>query len=336
MNELLRKRSGARWCLLFWLMLTGFAYADEIRPAYLQITQTSAAQFDVFFKVPARGESERLNLDVTFGEGVTVVSPSAAGFDGGSHNQIFSIASPKQLQGTTISIDGLAKTNTEVLLRIAYLDGGSVVHRFTPDQTHYQVEAQASWQQIIATYFALGVEHIWFGVDHLLFVLVLLMLVPGFKKLISTITAFTIAHSITLILASLNWLRVPVPPVEACIALSIVFVASEIIHTQQGRPGLTVRKPWLVAFTFGLLHGLGFAAALAEIGLPQSAVLPALLVFNLGVEVGQVVFVLAVLAIGYGLKPLLQRLPTFAVRIPPYVIGGLAAFWVFERVYAFW
>ena len=166
--------------------------------------------------------------------------------------------------------------------------------------------------------------------------LALLLIVAGWKKLIGTITAFTAAHSITLALATLGFVHVPGPPVEAVIALSIVFVASEIIRGRQGNPGLTARAPWLVAFTFGLLHGFGFAAALSEVGLPQKSIPMALLTFNIGVEAGQLLFVAAALALYAMFRRIPMTPPEWACRVPAYAIGGIAAFWMIERTAGFW
>jgi hydrogenase/urease accessory protein HupE len=192
---------------------------------------------------------------------------------------------------------------------------------------------------VVRTYTVLGIEHILTGFDHLLFVLALLLLVRGKRRLIATVTAFTVAHSLTLFAATLGWIHVPRPPVEAMIALSIVFVATEIVHGRQGRPGLTERYPWTVAFTFGLLHGLGFAGALAEVGLPQASIPTALLFFNVGVEIGQLLFIAAVFALiaaGYQVARLLAlAAPGWLWRVPPYAIGGLASFWLVQRVAAF-
>jgi len=162
--------------------------------------------------------------------------------------------------------------------------------------------------------------------------------VTSIRRLLVTITAFTVAHSITLSLATLGVVHVPGPPVEAIIALSIVFVASEIIHQRQGREGLASRKPWVVAFAFGLLHGLGFAGALAEVGLPENSIPLALLFFNIGVEIGQVLFIAAVLASSKALSTLLAGRFDLA-RLAPlqaYAIGGVASYWLIERVSGFW
>ena len=193
--------------------------------------------------------------------------------------------------------------------------------------------------EVVQTYTVLGIEHILTGFDHLLFVLALLILVKGTRRLIATITAFTLAHSLTLFAATLGWINVPGPPVEAVIALSIVFVAGEIVHARQGRPGLTQRYPWLVAFTFGLLHGLGFAGALAEVGLPPLSIPMALLFFNVGVEIGQLIFIAVVLGAIAVVRRIARRLkidaPSWWWRLPPYTIGGIASFWVVQRVAAF-
>jgi hypothetical protein len=191
----------------------------------------------------------------------------------------------------------------------------------------------------------LGIEHILFGVDHLLFVLGLLILVKGWRRLVGTITAFTVAHSITLAAATLGFVHVPSKPVEATIALSIVFVACEIVHRRQGRSGLTEMWPWVIAFSFGLLHGLGFAGALREVGLPQNAIPIALLFFNIGVELGQLLFigfVMAVIALTvYAAKRFSQSkvAPQSAFNlcetISAYAIGGIAAFWLIQRTLSF-
>jgi hydrogenase/urease accessory protein HupE len=240
------------------------------------------------------------------------------------------------LTGTTLSIDGLERTFTDVLLRLERVGESTLTHRLTPENPDYLIVAAPGPGQVAWTYFVLGVEHILLGIDHLLFVFALLLVVRGWRKLVGTITAFTIAHSITLALAALGFVHVPGPPVESIIALSIVFVAAEIIRGRRGNPGLTARWPWIVAFTFGLLHGFGFAGALSEIGLPQSDIPLALLTFNLGVEAGQLLFVATMLAIYTILIRIRLKPPAWAWLIPPYAIGGIAAFWMIERITGFW
>jgi hydrogenase/urease accessory protein HupE len=238
-----------------------------------------------------------------------------------------------------IHIDGLDRTSTDVLVRFDFADGISEARRLTPGDPSFIVPTQPSRFEVVRTYFLLGVEHILLGIDHLLFVLALMLLVKGMGRIILTVTAFTLAHSLTLAGATLGFVQMPGPPVEAAIALSIVFVASEIIHSRRGNPGLTERYPWVVAFTFGLLHGFGFAGALAEIGLPQASIPMALLFFNVGVEVGQLLFIASLLAIFALARQITGRItvpqPAWAWAVPPYAIGSVAVFWVIQRIAAF-
>lgn len=324
-------------CILLLCVLDSTPVAaDELSPAYLQLTEITPGKLDVYWKVPALDEYQRLALDIRFDEQTRAVTSPRDRFLSASSVRTWQVIRSAGLAGMEFSVEGLARTSTEVLVRIEYQDGTSITHRLTPDAPTYTLPEKPGWSQTIQTYLVLGIEHILFGVDHLLFVFALLMLVRDFRRLIITITAFTVAHSITLILASLELVRVPVPPVEACIALSIVFVATEIIHGHRGQPGLTARRPWIVAFAFGLMHGLGFAAALGEIGLPQNAILPALVTFNLGVEIGQLLFVCAVLLTWAILRRLTQDVPVWLAQSPAYVVGGVASFWFFERVTSFW
>ena len=181
----------------------------------------------------------------------------------------------------------------------------------------------------------LGVHHILVGIDHLLYILAMLFLVKGWRRIVLTMSAFTMTHSLTLTAAALGWIHVPQPPVEACIALSIVFVAREIVQARRGRPGLTARWPWVVSFSFGLMHGFGFAGALAEVGLPERAIPVALLLFNVGVEIGQLLFVAAALGVFALLAKSAKAWPRWAEALPPYAIGAVAMFWVMERMAAF-
>jgi hydrogenase/urease accessory protein HupE len=204
-----------------------------------------------------------------------------------------------------------------------------------PDKDSTIIPGETSTSDVVKTYTFLGFEHILLGIDHLLFVLALILITKGRWKILKTITAFTIAHSITLSLAALGYVNFPTPPVEAVIALSIVFLAVEIINNLNGKQSITSKKPWLVAFTFGLLHGFGFAGALANIGLPQQDIPWALAFFNIGVELGQIAFVLVVL-IFIRLLALKKKWPLFVKKVPAYAIGSLAAFWLVERVVGFW
>jgi len=323
-------------CLLILGLLPMTGGAHEMRPGYLEIRESDIDTYDVMWKVPALGNNMRLGLYVRFADDVEMVTESVAGFMGGAHTQRMRIHRVGGLTGSMVTIDGLESTFTDVLLRLERTNGAEITHRMTPSAPSYVFEAEPGYGQVAWTYFMLGVEHILLGIDHLLFVLVLLIVVVGWRKLVGTITAFTVAHSITLALAALGFVHVPGPPVEAIIALSIVLVAGEIIRGRQGKPGLTARLPWIVAFTFGLLHGFGFAGALADIGLPQSSIPLALFTFNVGVEAGQLLFVSAMLVLHAIIRRAQPHPPEWAWRAPSYVIGSLAAFWVIERVAGFW
>jgi hypothetical protein len=309
--------------------------AHEVRPAYLELREVEGGVYDVLWKVPARGEDLRLAIYVAFPAGTEEVSEPRAQFAGGAYLERWRVKRPGGFSGQEVRIDGLSSTKIDVLVRVTGLDGVTQTLRATPDAPAVVVEAAASGLRVAWVYLVLGVEHILLGIDHLLFVLVLVMLVSGWKRLVGTVTAFTVAHSITLALATLGFVHVPGPPVEACIALSIVFVAAEVVRDRRGSAGLAGRAPWVVAFAFGLLHGLGFAGALSEVGLPEQAVPLALLFFNLGVEIGQVAFVAVVL----GLMALSRRLavpwPESVRAVPPYAIGAVAMFWVIERTAGF-
>jgi hydrogenase/urease accessory protein HupE len=233
-----------------------------------------------------------------------------------------------------------------VLARIERLDGTTQTVRLTPDRASFEVTAAPDRLEVAKTYFVLGVEHILSGVDHLLFVLGLLFLVGSWRRLVATVTAFTVAHSITLAAATLGWVHVPQAPVEATIALSVMFVAAEILRDAQGHPGLATRAPWIVAFVFGLLHGFGFAGALQQVGLPEKDIPLALLFFNVGVEVGQLMFIAVVVGVLSLLTRIFRKRGTTEhgpwhseamIRTPvAYLVGSVSAFWVVQRVVAFW
>jgi hydrogenase/urease accessory protein HupE len=326
------------------IVISAPARAHEVRPGYLELTEAGTDAYDVTWKIPARGEY-RLGMYVQLPQNCSG-APSSGSFIGGAYVERWQAQCRGGLVGERITIEGLSSLRTDVLVRVERSDGTTQTARLTPEETSFEVIAAPSRAGVAKTYFVLGVEHILLGIDHLLFVLALLFLVSDWKRLIATVTAFTIAHSITLAAATLGWVHVPQAPVEAVIALSVVFVASEILHVAQGKPSFTARSPWIVAFIFGLLHGFGFAGALREVGLPQKDIPLALLFFNVGVEAGQIIFIVAVVA----LFSLVSRLlpgraaaeggPWHAeqlIRVPvAYLVGSVAAFWVIERVVGFW
>lgn len=327
-----------RACLVLVIALAaGVAQlaADVFRPAYLELRQVDADTFDVLWKVPAQGDTARLAIHVVFPEGTTTVSDPRGQFAADAFVERWTIRREGGLAGGTIRIDGLPGSITDVLARVERHDGTTQVARLLPETPAFVVESPEDSAGVARTYLGLGVHHILAGIDHLLFVTALVLIVPSRRRLVWTITAFTVAHSLTLAAATLGVVRVPQAPIEAVIALSIVFVAAEIVRGRQGRPGLTARAPWVVAFSFGLLHGLGFAGALAEVGLPERAVPLALLFFNVGVELGQLAFVAAILTLLAAARRLPRPRSTWIEAAPAYAIGAVAMFWVLERLAAF-
>jgi hypothetical protein len=326
------------------LLAASIASAHEVRPGYLEIREVEKDSFEVLWKVPANGEY-RLSLYARLPKECTG-APKDGVFAGGAFLERWRAQCPGGLIGKTIQIEGLSATRTDVIARIERLDGTTQTARLTPDHASFVVTAAPGTLEVVKTYLVLGIEHILGGVDHLLFVLGLLFLVGSWRRLVATVTAFTVAHSITLAAATLGLVHVAQTPVEATIALSVMFVAAEILHSAHGRSGLASRAPWVVAFVFGLLHGFGFAGALRQVGLPEKDIPLALLFFNVGVEVGQLLFITAVVAVLSVLTRLMRGTREGAqgpwqaetlVRTPvAYIVGSVAAFWVVQRVVAFW
>ncbi len=311
------------------MLIAATAFAHEVRPGYLEISGTGDA-YDVLWKAPMRDGYVFPIAPVLPDACHDLVPPSRQTVAASFIERRRVACGEAGLIGQTLRIDGLATTLTDVLVRIALPDVEQTV-MLKPERASMVVAGAVPWTQVIVDYLVLGIEHILLGADHLLFVFGLLLIVHGTWRAVSTITAFTLAHSITLAAATLGWVAVPPGPVEAVIALSIVFLAAEVLHWRAGRPGLAHRAPWVVAFTFGLLHGFGFAGALAEIGLPKSDIPLALLFFNLGVEVGQLIFIAALLALR-ALWHLLRftELQRF-VGAAAYGIGAVSSYWVIDR-----
>jgi len=309
------------------------ATAHEFSPGFLGLTEITPNTFTVQWKVSLTGG---------LADTMSPQLPDACAFTGETRSYVMGDARVQQrdlscdagLAGLEISIAGLPATMTDVLLRVDYLDGGSFTQLLTPVSPSTRIAAQQTSWAVAMTYLVLGTEHILLGIDHLLFVFALLLLVGSLRRLIVTVTAFTLAHSITLGAATLGLVHVPQAPVEAVIALSILFLASELGRHASRTPvqqDLALEFPWVVAFLFGLLHGFGFAGALAEVGLPQHALPVALLFFNLGVELGQLSFVFAVLAIAWLWARTRMPAPPAWRLGASYALGSVAAFWVIER-----
>jgi len=313
-------------------------WAHEARPAYLEINETGSGRYDVLWRTPVLA-GMRLPVLLTFPDTVrNVTEPAVRELPDSLVERRVIDAGSAGLAGKRIEFTGLQGTITDVLVRVQLRDGERSTTLVHPSQAWVEITAVPGLIGVAGAYLRHGIEHILFGYDHLLFVLALMFIVRGRQVLLMTITAFTLAHSITLALATLGIVHVPGPPVEAAIALSILLLAVEIVRLQRGGSSLTARWPWVVAFSFGLLHGFGFASALADIGLPRDDVPLALFTFNVGVELGQLGFIAGAL----GTVALANRLTCvaaleqYARPVATYAIGILASFWFFERLAGFW
>jgi len=317
------------------------AQADEYRPAYLEFRQTSLNDFDMLWKVPAKGQQKRLSLYVILPNDVESTSDVRSIFIGGAYIERSAISRQGGLAGVKIRIQGLERVSTDVLVRIQRLDGSSETARLNAASTSFVIKGAPQIWDVVNTYLVFGIEHILNGFDHLLFVACLLFIAGTWRRILVTVTGFTLAHSITLTLSGLELVRLPIPPIEATIALSIVFLAREIALDR--RDTLTWRYPIAVSSTFGLLHGFGFASALSDIGLPQTEIPAALLAFNVGVEIGQVAFVAIVLLVFWLITQSLKQFKIEPInwleiieKPVAYTVGSIAMLWTVERVSGFW
>jgi hydrogenase/urease accessory protein HupE len=320
-----------------WLaLLSTMAAAHEIRPAYLQIDQTGPSRYSVVWRTPLLS-GMRLPIVLQFPDGVRNVTEPAERELPDSLVERRLIETAGGLAGKRIEFVGLQATITEVLVRVKLSDGSVSTTIVRPSLPWIDVEAAPGRMQVARTFVMQGVEHILFGYDHLLFVLALMLIARSWRALLLTVTSFTAAHSITLTLATLGFVHVPGPPVEAAIALSILLLAGEIIRIRRGQPSLTAQRPWMVAFAFGLLHGLGFASALADLALPVEDIPLALLFFNVGVEIGQLLFIAVVISVVAFARTLkLPRLVgRYAFVTATYAIGIMASVWFVARVAGF-
>jgi hydrogenase/urease accessory protein HupE len=320
-----------RWLLaLLLIVVAPCAHADELRPGYLEFTQHSATDWRLVWKAPMRGGVTPVTQPV-LPDGCRIVRRTDRAVSGTTLVTASAVTCPGTVSGKTIGLSNFAASQTDVLVRVAPLGRPVQALRLTAASPMAEIAARPDRWQVAWTYFVIGIEHIVFGFDHLLFVVSLVLLLTGGWAVAKAVTAFTVAHSITLIGTTLGVLGLPQRPVESVIALSIVFLAVEIAKKRPDALRLSERVPWIVAFLFGLLHGFGFAGALQDIGLPESEVPTALLTFNLGVEAGQ----LAIVLLCFGLLALIKRAAP-AVERPvvvaaTYAIGGIASFWFIER-----
>lgn len=316
---------------LLWLVLLALpAQADELRPGYLELTQRDAQHWQVVWKAPLIG-GLATRARPQFPEFCTL-DPGPVRLEGSAVLSTGVLACSRSLDGAQVGIAGIDQGFTDALLRVAPLGRRVQAERLTAKQPVITVAAVQGSGQVARTYFGLGVIHILEGFDHLLFVIALVLLVGRPWPVVKAATAFTVAHSLTLAGTTLGLFGLAQAPVEALIALSIVFLAVEIVKHDPANPRLSEQVPWLFAFLFGLLHGFGFAGALREIGLPESDVPLALLTFNLGVEAGQLLIVAAVLcaiALLRRIRPALLRPATVTAA---YAIGTMASLWFIERM----
>ena len=320
---------GSSTSKIFWLSvllfsivnsaLTSSAYAHEVRPALLQLAELKEGRWNAVFKQP-QVQGRFLNLKV-----MTNCSSTEADVIYGetAFQETFELKCEENL--ALIEIEGLDGSLIDTMVTIEWIDGRKDNHLISSSQSSLALKGESP---AVPVYLLLGIEHLVFGIDHVLFILVLLYVVSGWVILVKVITSFTVAHSITLGLAAFNVISVEQAPVEALIAFSIVLVAWESLR---GSPGLISQRPWLVAFMFGLLHGLGFAGALMDIGLPEDSAIPALFLFNVGIEAGQ----LAIVTVAIALVTLVQRfniqLHGWNKILPLYFAGSMATFWFIDR-----
>ncbi len=332
---------------LLWLFILAVsaafiapATAHEVRPGYIEITETARDRFDIVWKQPVRSAGASavagLGLRPVFPPNCERLGDSRMRRQPGALVEKFSLTCEGGLFGQSIGVEGLQRTITDVLVQLTLLEGDRHSLRLTGDAP---VQEFAGGGTFLMAYFGLGVEHLIFGPDHILFVLGLILLVEGWRRLVYVITAFTLAHSLTLALSMLGNISAPSAVVEAIIALSILFVAVELVQPPEKRSALANRYPQAVAFGFGLLHGFGFAGMLGAIGLPRDVELAALALFNIGLEVGQLMVVALVLAFMRFAAPHVlaqeKRAPAIinmTKQAPVILMGGVSVYWLIDRL----
>ncbi len=312
------------WVIILLLWSYGFASAHEVRPGYLKMTQTAEQSFDAVWKQPITGD-KRLKISPVFPQSCDVKTGERS-FGAGTLSQAYQVSC--DLMSGQITIEGLERTLTDVFVEINFLSGDIRRDVLKPAQTTLDLAGPATART--SQYLSIGVEHILFGWDHLLFVIGLVLLVSR-RQILGVATAFTLAHSLTLALAAFGLLRLPTRPVEILIAMSIVLLAVEIVRKHRGEGGLSVKRPYLIGFLIGLIHGCGFASALANIGLPKGTELLALLLFNIGVEIGQFVVIGLFLIFLAILGKIAFNHKKRAELVMTYAIGAIAMFWVIDR-----
>jgi hydrogenase/urease accessory protein HupE len=323
-----------RWLLsLLVLVAAGSAQADELRPGYMAFTQKSANDWSLSWKLPMRGGLTPQTNPI-LPKGCSVSDQPKRVIANGAVESRATFRCLGNVGGQKIGMSAMTASQTDILVRVAPLGRSVQTLRITAAQPTATIAAKPDRLQVAKTYFIIGVEHILFGYDHLLFVISLVLLLNGIWTIAKAATAFTVAHSITLIGTTMGLFGLPQAPVEAVIALSIIFLAVEILKKDPEQPRLSERLPWLVALVFGLLHGFGFAGALREVGLPESDVPTALLTFNLGVEAGQLLIVFAAIAVLVAIRRFAKNAAQPVIKFATYAIGITASFWFIDRIIA--
>jgi hypothetical protein len=307
------------------------ARAHELQPAFLELREVGAGRYEVLWKQPSVG-GVPMQITPVFPEVCRQVGDARTERAGTAWLSTARVECSSGLAGQTIGIEGLEAFATDVLLRVQHADGGVETHVLKPIEPTATLRPVGDKQRGVLAYLYLGIEHILLGIDHLLFVLGLLLIVRDRWMLVKTVTAFTIAHSLTLAVATFGVAQIAAAPLNAAIALSILFLGPEIVRTWRGETSFTIRHPWVVAFAFGLLHGFGFASGLAALGLPQGEIPLALLLFNVGVEIGQLAFVIVVILLERSFRLLEIHWPRVVEQLPGYLVGSLGAFWTIQRV----
>jgi hypothetical protein len=305
--------------------------AHELQPGFLELREVAAGRYEVLWKQPSVGGTP-MQITPVFPEPCRQVGEARTERAGPAWLSTARVECAKGLAGQTIGIEGLEAFATDVLLRVQHAGGGVETHVLKPIEPTITLRAAGDTQRGFLAYLYLGFEHILLGIDHLLFVLGLLLIVRDRWMLVKTVTAFTIAHSLTLAVATFGVAQVAAAPLNAAIALSILFLGPEIVRTWRGETSFTIRHPWVVAFAFGLLHGFGFASGLAALGLPQGEIPLALLLFNVGVEIGQLAFVVVIILLERSFRLLEIHWPRVIEQLPGYLVGTLGAFWTIQRV----
>jgi len=312
------------------MLAVPLARAHEARPGFLELRQTGPETYSFLWKKPTGGEVE-IQIAPVIPEECRLVTPDRQQLTPGALIVRGTLQCRDGIAGKTIAIAGLESTITDVLVRVHHADGRLESHLLRPTGPFVTLGAATTGLERARGYLQLGIQHIVLGVDHLLFVLGLLLIVKDRWMLVKTISAFTLAHSITLAIATLGYASAPLPPLNAAIALSILFLGPEIVRSWRGETSFTIRHPWVVAFAFGLLHGFGFASGLTALGLPQAEIPLALLLFNVGVEIGQLAFVFLVLLLERSFRVLEIEWPHWVEAFPGYAVGALGAFWTIQR-----